>query len=336
VLPSTRLIFLSSVGAAAANLVLLAAPDLLAGCAARFATGFFIAGIYPPALKLVSTWYRVGRGGALGLLVGALTVSSGVPHLINGLGGLDWRTVIVWTSLLTVAGGSVTVAAVREGPYPFPRAALDPRQAVRLLRDRGVRLATIGYLGHMWELYAMWTWLLIYYTDALEARALGGTAVPAYLTFAAFAIGGVGTWTGGRFGDRWGRERVAIAMMAVSATCAATAGLFFHAPLWLLACLGLVWGYSVVADSPQFSTLVTELADQAYVGTALTLQMAFGFALTSATIWLVPVAEQAVGWRWAFAVLVPGPLLGIAAMAALLRARRAAGAPGPLPVAPAS
>lgn len=321
VLSPTRLIFLCSIGAAAANLLLLATGTVASGVLARFATGFFIAGVYPPALKLISTWYRHGRGAAMGLLVGALSISSGVPHLVNGLGGLDWRVVIVTTSVLTLAGGAVTRAAIREGPYPFPAAVFDPRQIRRILGDRGTRLATTGYLCHMWELYAMWAWFLPFFSAALREHGRPDAVFAAYVTFAVFAAGAVANYTGGVLGDRLGRERTAIAMMAVSATCAATIGLLTAAPLWLLITVGLVWGYSVVGDSVQFSTLVTELADQSFVGTALTLQMALGFLLTGGTIWLVPIMVDAVGWRWAFAVLAAGPLGGIVAMRRLLRLR---------------
>ncbi|MCT2581534.1 MFS transporter [Actinophytocola gossypii] len=321
VLSPTRLILLSSIGAAVANLVLLGAGGLGLGVPVRFATGFFIAGVYPPALKLISTWFRTGRGAAMGLLVGALSISSGVPHLVNGLGGLEWRVVIVVTSALTVGGGVLTWLAVRVGPYPFPAAVFDPKQIRRVLRDRGTRLATIGYLCHMWELYAMWAWFLAFFTAALAEHGRHDPVLAAYVTFAVFAAGAVANYTGGVLGDRLGRERTAIAMMAVSAACAATIGLFLSAPLWLLIVVGLVWGYSVVGDSVQFSALVTELADQSFVGTALTLQMALGFLLTGATIWLVPVLVGAVGWQWAFAVLAIGPLGGIVAMRRLLRLR---------------
>jgi MFS family permease len=253
--------------------------------------------------------------------VGALSVSQGVPHLVNGLGGLDWRHVIVTTSVLTVVGGVITLTVVAEGPFPFPAAVFDPRQVWAVLRNRGTRLAVIGYLCHMWELYAAWAWFLVFFTAALHRRGVEDPVFAAYVTFAFFAVGGLANWSGGALGDRIGRERTAIAMMAVSGTCAATNGLLMTAPLWLLIGVSLVWGYSVVGDSTQFSTLVTELADQSYVGTALTVQMALGFLLTGTTIWLVPTVEQAVGWRWAFAVLAVGPLAGIVAMRRLLAAR---------------
>jgi MFS family permease len=307
-------ILVGAVGAAAANALLLAADGPELGLAARFATGFCLAGVYPPALKLASTWFQRGRGTALGIVVGALTLGSAVPHLVNGLGGLDWQVVVVTTSALTVLGGVIAAAAVPEGPYRFPSAAFDPRQAPRVLANRGVRLASLGYFGHMWELYAMWAWFLVFFS----AVSPGGRGA-AYATFAVIGVGAVGCWVGGVLGDRWGRTETTAAMMAVSGACALLVGLAGAWSAGAALVVGIVWGFTAVADSAQFSTLVTELADQAYVGTALALQLAVGFALTVATIWLVPFWEDAVGWEWAFAFLAPGPALGIAAM---LRLRR--------------
>ena len=301
-------------GAAGANVLLAAAGGPGAAIPLRFATGFFLAGVYPPALKLMATWFRRGRGTALGVVVGALTLGSAAPHLVNGLGGLDWRAVVYATSLLTLAGGLLAFAAVPEGPFRFARATFDPRQAGLVFHNRGVRLASLGYFGHMWELYAMWAWFLVFFTDAIEARGDEVGARAAYATFAVIGAGAVGCWAGGVCGDRWGRTRTTAAAMAVSGACSLGIGLLFREPLWLLLAVGLVWGFSVVADSAQFSTMVTELADQTYVATALALQLAVGFTLTVATIWLVPYLEDAVSWRWAFAFLAPGPALGVLAM----------------------
>jgi MFS family permease len=312
---SPRFVILAgALGAAAANLVLVAADGPEVGIAARVATGFFLAGVYPPALKLASTWFRRGRGTALGIVVGALTLGSAIPHLVNGLGGLDWQLVVWVTSALTAAGGVLVFFGVPEGPYSFPSARFDPRQAGLVLSNRGVRLASLGYFGHMWELYAMWAWFLVFFA----AVATDGKAA-AYATFAVIGAGAVGCWVGGVLGDRWGRPETTALMMAVSAACALGIGLVAEVSAALVLALGLVWGFAVVADSAQFSTLVTELAEQAYVGTALGFQMAVGFALTVPTIWLLPFLEDEVGWRWAFVFLVPGPVLGILAM---LRLRR--------------
>jgi len=268
-----------SIGAAGVNGLLLVAGGAAAGIPLRFATGFFLAGVYPPALKLMATWFRKGRGIALGILVGALAVGSAMPHLVNGLGGLDWRVVIYTTSALTLAGGLIAGFAVGEGPFPFPKAAFDPGQAGRVFANRGVRLASLGYFGHMWELYAMWAWFVVFFSDELASRGVSVGSAAAYATFAVIGVGGLGCWAGGFLGDRWGRTRTTALMMAASGSCCVLVGLLFGAPAWLVLLVGLVWGFAVVADSAQFSTMVTELADQAYVGTALTLQLAVGFTL---------------------------------------------------------
>ncbi len=304
-----------ALGAAAANALLVAAHGLALALPLRAATGFFLAGVYAPALKLMATWFQRGRGVALGILVGALTLGSAVPHLVNGLGGLDWHVVIAVTSLLTLGGGLLVLAAVRHGPFPFPHATFDPHQVRRVFANRGVRLSSLGYFGHMWELYAMWSWFLVFAGERLFASRSDA----AFATFAVIGIGGIGCWAGGVLGDRWGRERTTAAMMVASGTCALTIGLAATASSAAAVVLALVWGFTVVADSAQFSTLVTEHAEQAYVGTALTLQLALGFTLTVATIWLIPVLESAVGWRWAFAFLAPGPALGVVAMQRLAR-----------------
>jgi MFS family permease len=261
----------------------------------------------------MSTWFVKNRGVALGILVSAITLGSAGPHLVNGLGGLNWHTTVYITSLLTLAGG-VLGFMVRQGPFPFPKATFDPRQAGIVFSNRGVRLASFGYFGHMWELFAMWAWFHVFFGDVLREDGSTPGSAAAYATFAVIGIGAVGSWVGGILGDRWGRSNTTAVMMMVSGACALSIGLFFGAPAWLVLVIGLVWGFSVVADSAQFSTMVTELADQSYVGTALTLQLALGFTLTVATIWLIPVLEDAVGWEWAFTFLVPGPLLGIVAM----------------------
>jgi MFS family permease len=309
-----RLILAGSMGAAVANILLLLADGPSLGVPLRFATGFFLVAVYPPALKLMATWFRQGRGIALGILVGAIVLGQAGPHLINGLGGLDWRTVIVASSLLTLIGGTVAAIAVTDGPFPFPRATFDPRQAGRALANRGVRLASFGYFGHMWELFAMYAWFVVFFSDQVTARGGGAGPATAYGTFAVIAIGAVGCWVGGVLGDRWGRTQTTALSMAISGSCAILIGLVFDSPTWLVLLVGLIWGFAVVADSAQFSTMVTELADQAYVGTALTLQLAGGFVLTVATIWLIPLLEDAVSWRWAFAFLAIGPALGVIAM----------------------
>ncbi len=320
VLPPKRLLVAAAAGAAAVNGLLAVADGAATAIALRFLTGVCLAGVYPVALKLVATWFRTGRGVALGVMVGALTLGSALPHLINGSGGLEWRQVILATSAMTLLAATLTAIAVREGPFPFPRAAFDPRQAGQVWSNRGIRLASLGYFGHMWELYAMWAWFLAFYTDALRADGHAIVDGPAALgTFAVIGSGAAGCWAGGVLGDRWGRTNTTAAAMTVSGACALLSGFLFGSPAWVVLTLGLVWGVAVVADSAQFSTMVSELADQSYVGTALTLQLAAGFVLTVVTIWLIPVFRDHWGWEWAFAFLAPGPALGVVAMLYLKR-----------------
>jgi MFS family permease len=314
IIPPKHVILGGTLGAATANALVELGDAAGVGIALRFATGFFLAGVYPPALKLMATWFQRDRGVALGILVGAIVLGQAMPHLINGLGGLDWRMVIYATSALTLVGGVITEVAVREGPFPFPKAAFDPTQAWRVFANRGVRLASYGYFGHMWELFAMYAWFLLFFSEALRARGVSVGSAAAYATFAVISIGALGCWVGGILADRWGRTRTTALMMGASASCCVLVGALFGAPTWLLLLVGLVWGFTVVADSAQFSAMVTELADQSYVGTALTVQLAVGFILTVATIWLIPLTADAFGWRWVFVLLAPGPALGVLAM----------------------
>jgi MFS family permease len=272
----------------------------------------------------MATWFRRERGTALGTLVGGLTLGSAMPHLLNGLGGLDWRLVILGTSALNVLGGLLAEFGTADGPFPFPRAVFNPRQIAASFALRGVRLATLGYFAHMWELYAMWTWFAAFYADVL--RAHGAAQFQKGAAFAAFAVigaGAAGCWAAGRLADRWGRTRTTALAMTISGACALLIGLP-ALPASVVLCLGLIWGFSVVADSAQFSTMVTEVGDQAYIGTALTVQLAIGFTLTVATIWLVPVLRDYIGWHVALAMLAIGPALGVFAMVRLKNSPEAA------------
>ncbi|MGR3472137.1 MAG: MFS transporter [Paracoccus sp. (in: a-proteobacteria)] len=328
ILPMTRLITVSALLAAAANAAVLLQPDFGGLLLARLVTGVALAGVYPPALKLMATWFVTGRGLAMGLLVGALTLGSAMPHLLRVIGGgLDWRIVVAGASIGALGSAAIFALAVAEGPHGFARATFDPHQTLRVLRDRPLRLATLGYLGHMWELYAMWAWFL---TFALAAGQVGALPVgPSALTFLAIASGVFGCALGGWLSDRVGRCWTTAGMMAVSGACAALIGLAWGGPGWLLALIAIVWGISIIGDSAQFSAAVTELSDRHLVGTALTLQVALGFALTVLAIWLMPhVTTVFGGWRWTFLALVPGPAVGAWAMLrlrALPQAARLAG-----------
>lgn len=312
-----------AVGAGIANLGLIWAGGVAPGVALRFATGFFIAGVYPPSFKLISTWYRSGRGMALGALAAGIILGNASPHLANALGGIGWQSVIYATSIMSVLGG-VVAFSVNDGPFEFPRSVFDPRQVGRVFANRGVRLASIGYFGHMWELFAMAAWFLIFFGDHLMAGGEDALPLAAFVTFVVIAMGAVGSWVGGFIADRWGRTNFTALMLAISGLCSIGIGLLFDGPTWPIVAIGLIWGFTVVADSAQFSAMVTEVGDQSYVGTALTMQIAIGFTISAATIWVIPIVEEVTTWRWAFAVLALGPLVGIAAMLRLKRLPEAA------------
>lgn len=323
IVPLRRLMAVAAVVAAVANVAPVLVQDYHATLLARFITGASLAGLYPPALKLLATWFATRRGFALGCAIAALTLGSALPHLLRASPALDWRLVLTATSAATLCGGAILLLAVRDGPFPFPTAAFRPSQIGRVFQNRAVALASLGYFGHMWELYAMWAWLFAFSAAALAAQS--STLQPSLLTFAAIASGVVGCIAGGWLSDRYGRTLTTSGMMIASATCALFVGAFFDGPFYGFVAVVALWGATVIGDSAQFSAVVTEVGDRDLVGTALTLQLGIGFGLTICAIWLVPWVVEALGsWRWAFVVLVPGPALGAAAMLILRRLPEAA------------
>ena len=311
-----RLIAGSAIAAAAANALLVPAGGLAAAIPLRFLVGVALAGVYAPGVRLVATHYVRGRGVATGVVVGALTLGSAAPHLVRGLGDVPWPATILTTSVLALLAAAV-IRPVTPGLDAPPPPSLNVVAALHALRARPVRLTTFGYLGHMWELYAFWAWLPTFFVASRHAVA---GADPTRLqtgaiVFAAVGVAGLsGAILAGRLADRVGRTITTSAAMVVSAACCVASPWVYLAPTAVLVAVLLVWGASVIADSAQFSASVTELAEPRYAGSALTLQLALGFALTIASIRLVPVAADAIGWRFALVPLAAGPLAGTTAM----------------------
>src|SRR3989454_2310516 len=316
-----RLIAGCAVIAGLATVGVAVAPTAAVAITFRLLTGAALAGVYPPGRKLAAGWFREARGWAIGVLVGALTVGSALPHLLRwSVPGELWRSVLGAAGVSALVGAGLVLVVPHDGPYAAPAPVFTWRAVPRILRDRALTLANLGYLGHMWELYAMWTWMAVFIAASEQARGGGAAgALPALLTFAVVGSGAVGGWLGGLYADRWGRTVVTSGAMMISGACPLSARVLVGRPLGALRPPLLVLGVTVVADSAQFSTAVSELAPAEHVGTALTLQTSLGFLLTCVTIYLLPAVASRVGWRWSMSVLALGPACGVWAMLALRR-----------------
>jgi MFS family permease len=323
VLPARGLFLVGALAAAAANLGFAYATSDFAGAVIfRFVTGFALAGVYPVGLKMVAGWFRRERGLAIGVLVGALTVGASLPYLFRAIGalsGLDWRAIVAGASIAGLLGGALVGRWFERGPLDVAAPRLSISVARRAFAEPSVRLANLGYLGHMWELYAMWTWIPLFFAASFAAAGLADPAAASLASFVVVGAGGIGCIVAGRAADRLGRTTLTMGAMAISGSCALVIGLLFGAAPWLTLLVGLVWGISVVADSAQFSAAVTELGPPGTAGSALALQTAAGFLLTGVTILLIGLLSEtdALGWQLAFVLLALGPMVGILAMGRL-------------------
>ena len=316
-LPSRWYFTGAATAAGAANAALLLAPSYRWALVCRAATGVCLAGVYPPAMKMAATWFRDRRGLAIGVVVGALTIGKATPYLVHAIPGADVKEVIAGATLAVLFAATLIATAYRDGPAPFPRRPFTLTLVGAVMRDAQFRQVLGGYAGHMLELYACWIWLPSFLAASAVAR--GATAASSAgwvnaLSFVVLAAGAVGCVLGGELADRVGPVRLVVVAMFVSGGCALLTPLVFGAPSTLVVALLLVWSVSVIADSAQFSTLVTRVVAPHAIGTALTLQMSIGFLLTTITIQLVPVVVGVVGWRYAFPLLALGPAVGIAAI----------------------
>jgi len=312
---SPRLVFLlCALAAAAANAGILAAGGSLGLLLAlRFATGFFLAGIYPVGMKIASGWYQRDLGNALGFLVGALVAGTAFPHLLRGLGqALPWPGVLAAASAVAAAGGLLMFALVPDGPHLSRGAKFDPRALAEVFRVRAFRASAFGYFGHMWELYAFWAfvpWIL----------AARGVAQVSLWSFAVIGIGTLGCIAGGLASLRRGSAPVAFAQLSASGLCCLASPLLYFAPAPVFLAFLLFWGVVVVGDSPQFSALNAQSAPRERVGSALTIANCIGFGITIFSIEALNAASRAIAPQWLFLLLAPGPAFGLLALRPLLR-----------------
>lgn len=326
IVPARRLFTVSATFGAVGSAWLAFAPGFGSGLASRFAAGFFLAGVYPPAMKMAATWFRARRGLAVGMVVGALTIGKAGPYLVHALPGVGVVPVVLTASASALVAALIVLIGYRDGPYPFAPRPFSWGLVSSVMENREWRLSTGGYLGHIAELYCFWTWIPAFFAASLSAQTgnsiAASSAEASALAFGVIAVGGAGCIWGGLVSDRVGRARLVTWAMAASGTCALLIGLTFGRSLWLLVPVALVWGFFVIADSAQFSVLVTESVPAHAVGTALTVQTSLGFLLTSFTIQAVPPVERAVGWALAFPMLAVGPALGIWSIQRLVGARQ--------------
>ncbi|SFE93230.1 MFS transporter [Alteribacillus iranensis] len=310
-----KLFALSALLGALFNFLIIFSDQAIFGIALRILTGITLAGVYPPAIKLIAQWFPKQRGIATGIIIAALTLGTALPHLITILiPTTNNILVLAVSSMLSIIAAAMIFILLKDAPVSSKRTPFSMGMLVQVFRNKPVMLANYGYFGHMWELYAMWTWLPVFLTASFtksSSEPWMGTLV----SFLSIGVaGGIGCILGGIVADKIGRSNLTVIAMAISAFCAIGIGMVFGHLLWLTIVLALIWGMAVIADSAQFSVAVSEFAEVEYVGTALTFQMCIGFLITIVSINIIPMFQRWVGWEWVFVLLSIGPILGIVSM----------------------
>lgn len=315
----SKVFFVCALAGALSNLGMLAADGLPGVLISRFLTGFFLAGIYPIGMKIAADYHEAGLGKALGYLVGALVLGTAFPHLLNGMSAdYNWHSVVMTVSVIAAIGGLLILLFVPDGPYRRKGTRPDFKLAFTLFRNTGFRSAAFGYFGHMWELYTFWAFVPMIVTSYLAAHSTGLQNV-SFLSFAIIGIGSIGCVWGGYISLKKGSAVTAFTALLISCLCCLGVVFVMQLPVFLFLPFMLVWGAAVVADSPQFTTLVAQSVDATVRGTALTLVNSLGFAITVVSIQTLTMLQEHMQFRYLFFVLALGPVMGLVAMRKLVK-----------------